>query len=166
MKAFYVSHVESFKSSTFPFFPGCHAVCCRVQGCWIGRNSAPVVPWGGQEGVLCRLPIRLLRPPAPRRSAGAGLEAQHHGFCHAVLHPSHERVPHKGWKYRAARKLVFTFFANGRIDSNLKYFRGNSFLGIFIVYLKLQVMGGLVMVVLKSLEALRNGSLWCSETRR
>ena len=42
------------------FLPGCNAVRSRVKGGRAGRDSPPVVPGGGKEGVLRRLPVCIL----------------------------------------------------------------------------------------------------------
>ena len=75
---------------------GRHAVRVGVQGHGAGGGAAGLVPAGGQEGVLRRLPLHLLRPAAARRGAGDRLAPQHHGLLHALLHPGHEGVPQQG----------------------------------------------------------------------
>ena len=40
--------------------------------------------------------LPVLRPAPPRRHPGAVLETQHHGLCHALHDPGHERVHFKG----------------------------------------------------------------------
>ena len=68
--------------------------------------------------LLRGVPVPVLRPPAPRRHPGAGVEKQHHGLSHALPHPSHARIHHQG-----KRKDQIRFEESQRLKAFLFVFR-------------------------------------------